>query len=165
MSDSGPTLTFATIEVGARFVSGGRTIGDSDHGLFVLLSGDWHAIHCDAAYAATTPLGRRLVHGTHGITVALGSLEAQVLRVGDPLIAALGIRDWRYKAPIFIGDTLHIEMEIADKRITSKGDRYVLQRRIRLINQDGVVVQEGVVESLFALPEAGGAPRPADPVR
>src|SRR5208282_1180075 len=86
--------------------------------------------------------------------VALGSLEAQVLRVADTLIAALGISEWNYQAPIFLGDTLHIEMEIAEKRITRSGDRYVLRRHIRLINQDGVVVQEGKVASIFALPPA-----------
>jgi len=154
MSANPQSQTYDTIEVGTRLTSGGRTISESDHGLFVLLSGDWHAIHCDAAYAATTPLGRRLVHGTLGIAVALGSLEAQVLRVADTLIAALGISEWNYQAPIFLGDTLHIEMEIAEKRITRSGDRYVLRRHIRLINQDGVVVQEGKVASIFALPPA-----------
>jgi acyl dehydratase len=152
MNADGSSLTYDSIEVGARFASSGRTISESDHGLFVLLSGDWHSIHCDAAYAATTPLGRRLVHGTFGITMALGSLEAQVLRVSDALVAALGISEWSYKAPIFIGDTLHIEMEIAEKRVTRSGDRYVLRRQIRLINQDGTVVQEGAVASIFELP-------------
>ena len=152
MNAGGQSLTYDTIEVGSRFVSSGRTISESDHGLFVLLSGDWHSIHCDAAYAATTPLGRRLVHGTFGITMALGSLEAQVLHVSDALLAALGISEWNYKAPIFIGDTLHIEMEIEEKRITRSGDRYVLRRRICLINQDSDVVQEGIIASIFKLP-------------
>jgi acyl dehydratase len=162
MSAGGRALTYDTIEVGARFVSTGRTISESDHGLYVLLSGDWHAIHCDAAYAATSPLGRRVVHGTFGITMALGSLEAQVLQVSDTLVAALGIGAWNYKAPIFIGDTLHIEMEIAEKRITRGGDRYVLKRHIRLINQDGVVVQEGDVVSIFELPAGAGISGSAD---
>lgn len=163
MSTGGEALTYDTIEVGTRSLSTGRTISESDHGLFVLLSGDWHAIHCDAAYAATTPLGHRLVHGTFGITMALGSLEAQVLHVGDTLVAALGISAWNYKAPIFIGDTLHVEMEIAEKRVTRGGDRYVLKRHIRLINQDGIVVQEGDVASIFELPAGAGSSGTVDP--
>jgi len=153
MTTQTPPLTYDTINVGDHFTSPGRTVSESHHGLFVLLSGDWHSIHCDEAYAAATPLGRRLVHGTFGITMALGSLEAQVLNVVDRLIAALGIREWSYKAPIFIGDTLHIELELAGKRITSRGDAYILQRHIRLINQSGTVVQEGLVDSMFALPQ------------
>lgn len=136
-----------------RFVSTGRTITESDHGLFLLVSGDWHPIHCDDDFAATTPLGRRLVHGTFGITVALGSLEAQVLKVADPLVAALGIKDWSYKAPLFHGDSVHIELEISDKRLTSRGDRYVLERHIRLVKADGTLAQEGKVSSLFARSE------------
>lgn len=154
MADTPKAMTYETIEVGARFVSGGRTITASDHGLFILVSGDWHPIHCDDAYAASTPLGKRLIHGTFGITLALGSLEAQVLKVSDNLVAALGLKEWNYKAPMFLGDSLHIELTISDKRITSRGDRYILQRHIKLINQDDVVVQEGKVESMFALPGA-----------
>ncbi len=154
MSETQDRLTFETIEVGRSYVSSGRTVTASDHGLFILVSGDWHPIHCDDAFAASTPLGKRLIHGTFGITLALGSLEAQVLKVADKLVAALGLKEWNYKAPIFLGDSLHIELKISDKRVTSRGDRYILQRHIKLINQDDVVVQEGKVESMFALPGA-----------
>ena len=115
---------------------------------FLMLSGDWHPIHCDEEYAKTTPLGRRIANGTLGITLALGSLQANLMHVSDPLIAALGIKEWNYKAPIFVGDTLHIELEVADKRLT-KGDRYIVERLIRLINQNGTLVQEGRAVSMW----------------
>ena len=63
-------FTYETLKVGEVFVSPGRTITEADHGLFTMLSGDWHPIHCDEDYARKTPLGRRLVHGTLGITLA-----------------------------------------------------------------------------------------------
>ena len=142
-------FTYETLKVGEVFVSPGRTITEADHGLFTMLSGDWHPIHCDEEYARKTPLGRRLVHGTLGITLALGSLQAGLLVSRDPLVAALGIKEWKYKAPIFVGDTLHVEMEIAGKRVTSRGDRYIVERLFRLINQHGVEVQEGRTESIW----------------
>jgi acyl dehydratase len=145
-------FTYDTLQVGEVFVSSARTITEADHGLFMMLSGDWHPIHCDEEYAKTTPLGRRLVHGTLGITLALGSLQAGLLESSDPLVAALGIKQWNYKAPIFVGDTLHIELEVGGKRVTSKGDRYVVERKFRLINQHGVVVQEGSAESIWQMP-------------
>lgn len=141
--------TYDTLAVGTRFVGTGRTVTEADHGTFMMLSGDWHPIHCDEEYAKTTPLGRRIANGTLGITLALGSLQANLMHCSDPLIAALGIKEWNYKAPIFVGDTLHIEMEIADKRMTGKGERYLVERLIRLINQHGAVVQEGRAVSMW----------------
>jgi acyl dehydratase len=151
METAAKVFTYDTLKVEEVFVSPGRTITEADHGLFTMLSGDWHPIHCDEEYAKTTPLGRRLVHGTLGITLALGSLQAGLLVSSDPLVAALGIKDWKYKAPIFVGDTLHVEMEIASKRVTSSGQRYVVERLFRLINQHGVVVQEGRTESIWQI--------------
>jgi acyl dehydratase len=142
-------LTYETIEVGQRFVSQGRTITEADHGLFTMLSGDWHPIHSDEEFAKTTPLGRRMVHGIFGVVLAI-SLHNRLLNFADPLVAALGLPEWSYKAPLFIGDTVHVEMEIAAKRLTSKGDRYVVERLIRLVNQHGAVVQEGRASSMWA---------------
>ena len=142
-------FTFDTLEVGTKLVSGGRTITETDHGLFAMLSGDWEPIHCDEEFARSTPIGGRLVHGTLGITLAMGGLQSGLLRSRDPLIAALGIKEWNYRAPLFIGDTVHLEIEIASKRLTSKGDRYIVERIMRLINQNGVVVQEGRAESMW----------------
>ena len=142
-------FSYDTLEVGTKLVSRARTITEADHGMFMMLSGDWEPIHCDEEYAKTTPLGRRLVHGTYGITLALGSLQAGLLKSTDPLVAALGIKEWNYKGPLFVGDTVHIELEIAGKRLTSKGDKYIVERLIRLINQHGKVVQEGRAESMW----------------
>jgi acyl dehydratase len=142
-------FTYETIEVGQRATGLARTITEADHGLFMMLTGAWHPIHCDEEYAKGTPMGRRIVQGTFGIALSLGNLEAGLLESSDPLVGALGIVDWSYKAPIFIGDTLHIEIEIACKSLTSKGDRYIIDRGISLINQEGTVVQQGTARSMW----------------
>jgi acyl dehydratase len=69
-------------------------------------------------------------------------------------IAMLSIKDWQFKAPIFIGDTLHFELEILSKRLTSKGDRGIVGRRFRLINQRGEVTQEGDIDIMLRLKRA-----------
>jgi acyl dehydratase len=142
-------FTYDTLAVGQRSASKGRTITETDHGLFMMLTGAWHPIHADEEYAKTTPLGRRIAPGTLGIALALGNLEAELLVSADPLVAALGISDWTYKSPIFIGDTLHVVVEIVGKDMTKSGERYVVTRRIELVNQDGKLVQQGLVKSMF----------------
>jgi acyl dehydratase len=142
-------FSYETLALGQRSTSRGRTITEADHGLFMMLTGAWHPIHADEEYAKTTPLGRRIVQGTLGIALALGNLEAELLESSDPLVAALGIESWAYRGPIFLGDTLHIDLEIVGRELTKSGERYVVSRRIWLINQQGKTVQEGIVRSLF----------------
>jgi acyl dehydratase len=58
----------------------------------------------------------------------------------------LGINEWKFTAPIFIGDTVHVRLTITDVRRTSKPDRGVVGRFFELINQDGAVVQKGNID-------------------
>jgi len=56
------------------------------------------------------------------------------------LIALLEIRA-RFLKPVFIGDTIHVEAEVKDKRETSKSDRGIILLERAVLNQDGEVVQ------------------------
>lgn len=143
-------FTYDTIAVGQRSRSNGRTVTETDHSLFMMMTGAWHPIHSDDTAAKRGGLPGRLVQGTFGIALALGGhLESEVLQSRDPLVGALGLLEWTYKAPIFVGDTLHVEVEIVAIRLTSKGDRYVVDRRVSLVNQDGALVQSGVARSMW----------------
>jgi len=143
-------FTYDMIEVGQKSVSQARTVTDADHSLFMMLTGGWHPIHCDTEYAQGAGLEKLLVQGTFGVALALGShLEAPLLKSADPLIGALGIKEWSYLAPIFVGDTLHIEVQIAAKKLTRDGRRYIIDRFIRVINQSGKVIQQGTASSMW----------------
>jgi acyl dehydratase len=91
-----------------------------------------------------------------GIALTLG-LQTSALEFADPLLGALGLTDWTFKAPLFIGDTVLVEVEILEKRITSSGDKYILRRQLRLLKADTTLCQEGIVAALMELP-AGAAP-------
>jgi acyl dehydratase len=143
-------FTFDTIAVGQRARSSARTVTETDHSLFMMLTGAWFPIHSDEGYAQAAGAKGRIVQGTFGLALAAGShLESEVLQSADPLVAALGLQEWRYRAPIYIGDTLHLEVEVADKRLTGSGDRYIVDRRIKLVNQEGAIVQEGIARSMW----------------
>jgi acyl dehydratase len=144
-------FTYDTIAVGQTARSPGRTVTDTDHSLFMMLTGGWHPIHSDETAARAAGARGRIVQGTFGIALALGGhLESALLESRDPLVAAIGLLEWTYKAPIHIGDTLHVEIEIVAVRLTSKGDRYIVDRRVSLRNQDDIVVQTGVARSMWA---------------
>lgn len=143
-------FTYATIAVGQRSRTAARTVTETDHNTFMMLTGAWHPIHSDELFAKAAGAKGRMVQGTFGIALAVGGhLESEVLKSSDPLVAALGIVDWRYKGPIYIGDTLKLDIEIADIKLTADEKRYTVDRRIRIVNQDDAIVQEGIARSMW----------------
>jgi len=142
--------SFETIKPGQTFTSGARTLTETDLVMFCMMMGDWHAIHADEVYAKDTRIGRRMFHGTFGISLAVAQ-SADLLPLRNRIIAALGFKEWSFKAPLFIGDTVHTDVVISGTRVVSDGRRGVISRMIRLIKQDGTLAQEGLAELLVEL--------------
>jgi acyl dehydratase len=135
-------LSFSEIELGRRLVGPGRTIGEADLTFFAMLTGDWNPIHADADYARSTRIGQRILHGTWGVAVAMG-MVANIVEFTEPVIGMLDLRDWRFLRPLLVGSTVHVELEFVSKRVTSDGERGILDRRIALSDDAGIVIQEG----------------------
>lgn len=149
------SLYYEDLEVGQVLRTPARTVTETDLVGFCMLSGDWNAIHSDAELAGRTSYGQRVVHGLFGMALLTGLMD----RAGwfsESALAMLGIEKWSFDKPIFVGDTLRCEMEILDKRLTSKADRGIVGRRFTLHNQRGEVVQTGEIGVMVRLaPEAG----------
>ncbi|TQC43949.1 dehydratase [Rhodococcus sp. WS4] len=143
-----PAYYFEDFEVGDTFTTPSRTVGLAEVATFAGLSGDYNPIHTDAEFAAKSQFGERIAHGVLGMSVLTGLVtRLGVFEAGT--IALLGIEEWRFKGPVFDGDTIHVEVLIEDKKITSDGKRGVLRRRYQLVNQRDEVVQEGVMPLLM----------------
>ena len=143
-------LYYEDLAEGQTFTSPARTVTETDLVSFAMLSGDWNAIHTDEEFARETFYGKRVVHGLFGLSMMTGLLDRTGL-FGGSAIAMLGIEDWQFKEPIFVGDTLHFQMEIVSKRLTSGRDRGIIDRKFSLINQRGEVVQEGHIGLMLRL--------------
>jgi acyl dehydratase len=132
------------LHVGARWKTRGRTITEADLLTFGTWSGDMHPLHTDEEYARRTQFGGRIFHGPGALAIAFGLEMGLGWKLGSA-IAFLGIRDWNMLAPVRPGDTLHVTEEVVDIRPSaSKPDRGVVTTQVRLLNQDGVVCQEGL---------------------
>lgn len=142
--------SFETLEAGQTFSSAARTLTETDLVMFCMIMGDWHAIHADEVFAKETRIGQRMFHGTFGISLAIAQ-SADILPLSNKIVAALGFKDWTFKAPLFIGDTVHTDVVIAGTRKTSDGKRGIISRTIRLIKHDGTLAQEGTAELLVEL--------------
>jgi acyl dehydratase len=147
MAAMGP-LYFEDFTVGQTFTTPGRTISEADVMNFAAWTGDNNQIHTDAEFAKQTRYGRRIVHGMLGASLCLG-LIARMGAFEGSAVALLGIDEWRFTNPIFIGDTLTCSVEIVGVRLTSKGNTGVVQRELKLTNQRDEVVQQGRMDILM----------------
>ncbi|AMN42215.1 MaoC/PaaZ C-terminal domain-containing protein [Rhodoplanes sp. Z2-YC6860] len=143
-------MFFHQLEIGSEFVGSGRTLTEADLSIACMVSGDWHPIHSDESYAKSRGLRGRLFHGSFGIFIATG-MATTLPKFSDEVVGATGIREWTYRAPLFVGDTVHVKSTILNKRVTSDGRRAVIERTLALINQSAAVVQEGIAGSMVRL--------------
>lgn len=150
------SLKWQDLEVGQRFVSTSRTIGEAEVSGFAGLTGDFSELHTSDTFAEKTPFGRRVAHGLLGLSIAHGLMWPRTGQFRDSAIAFLGMTDWRFVRPIFIGDTLHVEYEIVELRESkSNPDRGIATFRVSVLNQRNEVVQEGHKALLFSLSDVG----------
>jgi len=127
---------------GQTFTTPGRTITEADVYQFAAWTNDNNEVHTNVEFAKNTRYGQRIVHGMLGASLCLGLIARTGVFEGSA-VALLGIDDWKFVAPVFIGDTLTCTVEILSARPTSSGEYGILERMLTLTNQHGETVQRG----------------------
>jgi len=136
--------TYADLHVGMSFRSPGRTITDADVVAFAGLTGDYSELHTSDVYARNSQFGRRVAHGMLGLAYAHGLMWPRTGELRETAIAFLGIGDWRFVGPIFIGDTIFVNYRIAELRDSrSRPTQAIATFDVEVVNQDGNVAQRG----------------------
>ena len=130
-------------EVGAEWVTAGRTVTEADLVNFAGISGDYNPLHMDEEFCKATQFSTRIAHGPLVYAVA-ARLLFQLHLYDDTLIAFLGFKDLRFTAPVKIGDTIHARIKVTETRESSKPGRGVMKRRLQVVNQREEVVQESI---------------------
>src|SRR5215467_12687659 len=95
----------------------GRSISEADNTWFTLLTMNQHPLHFDAAYAANSEFGNRVVNSCLTLSIVAGM---SVSDVSQKAIGNLGWTDIKLTAPVFIGDTIYAESEVLTKRESAK---------------------------------------------
>ena len=133
---------FEEFEAGQRVVSPGRTITETDIVNFAGLAGDYNTIHTNAEYSKETVFGQRVAHGllivsiVSGLAVRTGVLEGTV-------IAFREILSWKFSKPVYIGDTIHVVMEVEEKKPLPRLGGGSVTLGIKVQNQDDETVMRG----------------------
>jgi acyl dehydratase len=145
MSFSSLHLYFDDVHVGQEWESPGRTVTESDIVNFAGLSGDFNPIHMDHEFARKTVFRRPIAHGL--LVLAIGSGLGMMF---PPIrtLAFLGIKDWKFNEPVYIGDTIRAKAKIVSKEERSRGRRGVITWHRQIVNQHDKTVEEGQVITL-----------------
>jgi len=121
--------------------TGRRTVTEYDILSFVTLVGMNEALFMDAEYIANdTPFGRRIAPGALVFSYAEG-LVIQTGHLHGSAIAFLGA-EMKMQGPVYLGDTIEVNVSLAERRETSKPDRGLVTTRNRVTNQSGDAVLE-----------------------
>jgi acyl dehydratase len=123
-----------TLTVGQR-ASRTLQLTDGHVRAFAQMTGDYNPLHFDAEFAAKTKFGKLVVQG--GLTTGL--LHALVaMDLPGPGTVFLS-QNWKFTAPVYIGDTITAEAEVASVHASKP----VTQLKIKVVRQTGEVVLEG----------------------
>jgi acyl dehydratase len=120
--------------IGAR-ATRTRKITADDVVAFAGISGDHNPLHFDAAFAASTRVGRLVVQG--GLTTALFNALVAMDLPGPGSVFLH--QEWDYPAPVYIGDTVTAEAVV----IEARADKPITRLRCVARRQDGVEVLRG----------------------
>lgn len=102
---------------------------------FAEITGDYNPLHFDEEFAAGTRFGRLVAQG--GITTGL--LHALVaMDLPGPGTVFLS-QEWRFTAPVYIGDTIIAEAEVRSVHPSKP----VVELAVRIRRHDGETVLEG----------------------
>lgn len=116
-----------------------RTVTETDNLMFTLMTHNPQPLHLDVEAAKASEFGQILVNGTFTFSLMVG------LSVGDTtlgtLVANLAYDKVVMPKPVFIGDTMRAESEIADLRESrSRPTAGIVTFRHELFNQRGELV-------------------------
>jgi len=141
-------LYFEEFEIGMGWVSQSRTVTEADVVNFAGISADFNPLHTDDEYGKQTIFGKKVAHGLLGLAMMTGMNQQLGITAGT-VLAFMEVH-WKFLAPLFIGDTIHLEMTVKNRRESKKPDRGVVVFDCNMINQRGEIVQQGERTMLMA---------------
>lgn len=131
---------FDDLQIGDSYQTAGVTITEAHVVGFAGLSGDLFDVHMDDEFAQAAGFPGRIAHGLLGLSLADGLKTRCAVRLKG--IATLSW-NWSFRAPLLIGDRIHVEVRIQAKRATKRSDRGIVTLAMKVMNRRKEVVQEG----------------------
>jgi acyl dehydratase len=138
METVGLGLYFEDLEVGKTFKTIGRTVTDADITNFTNATGMVEVLFTNLEFLRTeSDIKGRVAPGALAYCFAEGLLVQSTMQHTG--FAFLGMQ-LDIKGPVFSGDTIHVECEVTEARLSkSRPGRGLVRTRNRIVKQDGSV--------------------------
>ncbi len=141
-------LYFEDFTEGKKLYTSRRTVTETDLVTFTTLCGFFEPLFMDLDYVESeTPFKKRIAPGalTFSLSEGLAILSGILYKTG---MAFLGV-EMEVLKPVFIGDTLTVEIEVVNRRETKKADRGIVTYLHRVINQNDEQVMEYKIKRMI----------------
>ncbi|MBI3043083.1 MAG: MaoC family dehydratase N-terminal domain-containing protein [Betaproteobacteria bacterium] len=139
METVGLGLCFEDFPVGRKFRTVGRTITDTDIVNYVNCTGLTEVLFTDAEFRERhSAIKGRFAPAMLAYALAEGLLVQATMQ--HTALAFLGM-ELNVHNPVFAGDTIHVEVEVVEARVSrSRPDRGLVRTRNDIVKQDGTKV-------------------------
>lgn len=134
-----PSKYWEDFDVGFSFRTASITVTETHLVNWACLTMDFYPLHMDKEYSAKTVFKERIVHGPLIFGMAVGMVGMTGV-AEDAVMAWLGADNMRMIAPVKIGDTITVEIEVMEKRETSKPSQGVQTWQYKIFNQRNELV-------------------------
>jgi acyl dehydratase len=140
METVGVGFYFEDLPVGRRFRTIGRTITEADVVNYISCTGLLEVMFTDAEYQRNeAEIKGRIAPGMLAYSFAEGLLIQSTMQ--HTALAFLEM-EFRIHKPVFVGDTIHVEAEVVEARLSkSRPGRGIVRFRNVIVNQRGETVQ------------------------
>lgn len=132
----GRGLYFEDLDVGTRWKSAGRTLFEADLSGYINLSWFTEDLFTNLHDRAGNAIAGRPVPAIMVMAMAEGLVLPSMERTGLAFLHT----EMDVKGPIQVGDTIYVNCEVIESRLTSGGDKGLVRTRNCVTNQDGKTV-------------------------
>ena len=126
------------LQIGDSFSTHKRTITETDLVTFCNLNWFTEDLFVDLSNREALAISGRVVPGALVYSFAEGLIVPSIQNTGLAFLET----SMSVKGPTFVGDTLHVEVEVIELKSTSKPERGLIRTRNRVFNQKGIVTLE-----------------------
>ena len=137
---SGKSIDDIPVGLRTRFT---KTVSESDVYLFAGITGDLDPNHVDEEYCRKTSLGHRVAHGAL-IVGYTSAASTRILQDFERPMVSVGYDRIRFLKPVYFGDTLTIDYEIAS--IERERERTVANIEVKNQRDELVMVATHVMQ-------------------
>lgn len=125
---------------GQKFMTDRKTITEEEQTQFCHITANTLPSFLTDEAAQSKGWERRLVPGVMTMSCSIGLMEQAGFL--DDVVAFMAVEKLRYLAPVYIDDTLQVEVEFMGKKSVKDGSRTIIFYKFKTYNQDGHPVLE-----------------------